>query len=578
MTIRVFNGSNWNLIAQRVNVFRTGGINNWVKAKKISVWRGSDASGYWSTVYPDLPLNTSVPDVVEPVYVGGTAQLDSYFIWDFANEYREIDTISYQWQRSSNLSTWSDITSATSATYIVPSADKNYYLRCKVTATNERGNVPINSFASSKVIGVPGPILNLASSNPTQPFGPPGVVWSISWSAPSDNGGSAITDYETSIDYGGGGGFSPWLSTGSTATSRSVLLFGGMQGKYRVRAVNAAGAGDYAEITLNTSPSEPQNFSGTATSSTTATLTWTTPSYTGNGSVTGYEFQRTQNPDPQETWNDIGLVTSRNATGLDPSTTFYFRVRAYNTVGSTKIIGVTSTTTVTTPANTPAPSPAPSPIVFPPPPTEPPGVTPLPPTSPPPGPIIPPPPPPPPPTPVTPPPSPGIPIPPPNPRPPLSIGFGTKVLTIEGYVPVENVLVGDQLISIDIEEIETDGSVFDIESWNSETFTNKGFVLTTVTDISAYKIIGPEIIINGDSFSDNHNILTRKYGVYAFMPAAEINNSYEIYDYDIQDWTQVHSIEIIENSDTTVYSIDCEPYDVFFTNNALVYNKKEFGA
>ena len=144
-------------------------------------------------------------------------------------------------------------------------------------------------------------------------------------------------------------------------------------------------------------------------------------------------------------------------------------------------------------------------------------------------------------------------------------------------MPIENILVGDQLISIDIEEIEIDGQTFDISSWSSETFTNKGFVLTTVTDISAHKIIGPEIIINGDSFSQNHDILTKKNGVYSFKSAAEIDISYEIYDYDIQDWTPIDFIEIIENSETTVYSIDCEPYDVFFTNNALVYNKKEFG-
>lgn len=420
------------------------------------------------------------------------------------------------------------------------------------------------------ILTTPSAPQNLTAGSPTQPFGPPSVVRLISWNPPSNNGGSAITDYETAIDYGAGGGWSAWLTTNNT-TSRSALFFGGTQAQYKVRAVNSVGGGAESVLTVGTSPSGPQNFSGTATGSTAATLTWSSPSYTGSGSVTGYEFQRTQGADPQETWSDIGLVTSRNATGLDPSTTYYFRVRAYNTVGSTKIIGVTSTTTVTTTAsNPPVPAPPTSP-------TEPPGVTPLPPTSPPPVPIIPPPPPPPPPIPILPPPSPGIPMPPPNPRPPLSIGFGTKVLTIEGYVPVENVLVGDQLISIDIEEIETDGSAFDIESWNSETFTSKGFVLTTVTDISAYKIIGPEIIINGDSFSDNHNILTKKDGVYSFVPAAEINNSYEIYDYDIQDWTQVDSIEIIENSDTTVYSIDCEPYDIFFTNNALVYNKKEFG-
>lgn len=423
------------------------------------------------------------------------------------------------------------------------------------------------------VLTTPSAPQNLTASSPAQPFGPSSVTWLMSWNPPSSNGGSNITDYETAIDYDGDGtGYSwtAWLTTNNT-TSRTVLFFGGSQNKYKVRAVNAVGGGAESIISVDTSPSGPQNFSGTATSSTTATLTWTAPSYTGSGSITGYEFQRTQGSDPQETWNDIGLVTSRNATELNPSTTYYFRVRAYNTVGSTKIIGVTSTTTVTTPATpAPTPSPAPAPIVIPPPPTEPPGVTPLPPTSPPPAPIIPPP------SPPSPPPGPIVPAPPPG-RPPLaSISSGTQVLTVNGYVPIENILIGDQLVSIDIEEVSIDGETMNLDTWSSETFTNNGFSITTVTDVFARQISGPEYIINDNSFSDNHDILTLKDGIYSFQNAKNIDTSYEVFDYDMQDWTPVTSVQIIEDSTVTVYSIDCEPYDVFFTNNALVYNRKEF--
>lgn len=572
MTIKVFNGSNWNSIAQRVNVFRGGAINNWVKAKKISVWRGSDASGYWSTVYPDLPLNTSIPDVQEPVYVGGTAQLDNYFVWDFSNEYRQIDTLSYQWQRSSNLSTWSNITSATSPTYVVPSADKGYYLRCQITATNERGSVTITSYASFKVIDVPGAVLNLAASNPTQPFNPPLVVWAISWSAPSDNGGSAITDYEYVTDLDAAGttyNFGTWLSTSNT-TSTSIMVLGGTQAYARVRAVNAAGDGPYTQITLNSSPQAPTNFSGTATSTTTATLNWSAPAFDGGAPVTGYELQRNQDPNtPQADWIDLGLVTTRNVTGMNANTTYYFRVRAYQTYGAQKIIGSYAQVAVTTLASNP-----PTPIPVPSPPTEPPGVTPLPPTSPPPSPI-----PVPVPTPLPPPISPppgGIPIPPPNPRPPLSIGFDTKILTVDGYIPIQNIMVGDQLISIDISEIPTDGSTFDILNWSSETFTNNGFATTNVVDIVAAQIVGPAIQINGDVFSQNHSILIRKNGEYKFLDANLVDESYEVFDYDTQDWGPVTEVIITENSTITVYTIDCEPYDIFFTNNALVYNRKEF--
>lgn len=571
MTIKIFDGA-WK-IAQTINVFS----GSWKVAKKIYSFVGNDSTGYWLVIYPDLPFNTDIPDVIEPVYVGSTATLDNYFIWDFANNYRAVDTINYQWQRSANLSTWSNISGATSATYVVQSSDLDYYLRCLITATNERGSVIVTSFSSFQVFTVPGVVQSLSRSNPTQPFGPPSVVWDATWSAPSDDGGSAITDYEFSTDLDGDGSsytWGPWIST-SGDTFRAVLVLGGVVGKTRVRALNLAGAGQETELILDSSPSTPNNFSGTATSTTTATLTWSSPSYTGIGSISGYEFQRTQQPDPQTNWSDIGLVTSRNATGLNPSTTYYFRVRAYNMVGSTKIIGLTATTTVTTPATnptSPSPSPSPSPA-----PTEPPLVTPQPPTSPPPAPFTPPPPPPPvPPSPIFPPPGPNLPTPQPVSPPVQSISYGTEILTPEGYIPIENILIGDELISIDIDEISTDGTNFDIYNWSSETFTNKGFVITNVTNISSSQITGPEIIINGDSFSDNHSILTLKNGVYSFTDAKNIDESYQIFDADIQDWTQVVSVEIIENSTVNVYSIDCEPYDIFFTNNALVYNKKEF--
>jgi hypothetical protein len=416
------------------------------------------------------------------------------------------------------------------------------------------------------VANVPGPVLNLSASNPTQTFGPPSVVWSVSWSAPSDNGGSAITDYEFATDLDADGtayDFGAWASTGNTL-SRSVLVFGGQQAYFKVRAVNALGGGSESQITLNSSPSIPQNFTGSATSSTTASLSWSAPASNGGSSITSYQFQRNTQTTPGANWDDIGLVTSRNPTGLDPSTTYYFRVRAVNANG----IGEYAQTSITTTASSPTPSP--SPIVIPPPPTEPPGVTPLPPTSPyfpffpffpffpyfPPGPVV--------------------PLPPPNPRPPLSIGFDTKILTSSGYVPVQNILVGDELISIDIAEITTDGATFDIQNWSSENFTNKGFATTYVTDIVARQIDGPSVTINGDIFSSNHDILVRKNGIHRFEPALDIDNSYEIFDYDIQDWVPVTEVEINENSTITVYSIDCEPYDVFFTNNALVYNRKEF--
>ena len=61
----------------------------------------------------------------------------------------------------------------------------------------------------------------------------------LSWSAPDDNGGATITDYEYRID-----GMDPWISTGSAATSYTVSgLANGSAYVFEVRAVNRVGAG-----------------------------------------------------------------------------------------------------------------------------------------------------------------------------------------------------------------------------------------------------------------------------------------------------------------------------------------------
>ena len=60
----------------------------------------------------------------------------------------------------------------------------------------------------------------------------------LSWTAPSDDGGSAITGYEYEVDGDGS-----WHSTGSTGTSHTVTgLTNGQSYSFKVRAVNTVGA------------------------------------------------------------------------------------------------------------------------------------------------------------------------------------------------------------------------------------------------------------------------------------------------------------------------------------------------
>ena len=157
MSFNVFRNGVWDL-AQRLRVFRTTAsgspTTDWYLAKKISAWRGTDASGFWQIVYPDPPARiTDRPNVSGTPVPGFTVSLSNYFIWDFS-DYRTPDTVTYQWQRSLDNSNFSDISGATGLSYTVSDSDIGYFLQCRIRATNER---TFTDAFSTSTIKIPNP-------------------------------------------------------------------------------------------------------------------------------------------------------------------------------------------------------------------------------------------------------------------------------------------------------------------------------------------------------------------------------------------------------------------------------------
>lgn len=149
MTIKLSRNSNWP-IAQRLRVFRDA-FGSWTNARKVFIYRGTPGTGFWSQVYPDAPFANSTPALVGTAIVGQTLSLSTTTFWD-TQLYRAPETITYQWQRSTDEVTWNNIASATNSTYVVQSADNNNYLRCRITATNALTSTSVNTNRSQKVI------------------------------------------------------------------------------------------------------------------------------------------------------------------------------------------------------------------------------------------------------------------------------------------------------------------------------------------------------------------------------------------------------------------------------------------
>ena len=202
---------------------------------------------------------------------------------------------------------------------------------CTVTATNDVGtgapSAPSNAFT---------PVA------PTRP-GVPGLVTAtagdqratVSWSAPSSDGGSPIKGYLV-VAYVG---LSPVRSTifMSTATTQTMVqLTNGTLYRFRVRAINAAGVGDASKVS---NPVTPRTVPGAPTIGTAAagnaraTVTWTPPASDGGAPITPYVVTPYVGywPLPSQTFGPSARTAT--VTGLTNGTTYRFRVQAVNSAG-----------------------------------------------------------------------------------------------------------------------------------------------------------------------------------------------------------------------------------------------------
>src|SRR6185312_3229773 len=222
-----------------------------------------------------------------------------------------------------------------------------------------------NVIASSPVSVYGGDVysVNISSTAPQPPTNLSATTISssqvnLSWSAPSDNGGSAITGYKIARSQDNGNTWSTITSnTGSTSTTYSNTgLASSTTYSYRVSAINSVGTSLPSNVASATTsaqilpPQPPTNLSATATSTSQINLSWTAPSDNGGSPITGYKINRSD--DGGSTWitlvqNTGTTATTYSDTGLSPGTTHSYRVFAINSVGTSPSSNIAIATTIT---------------------------------------------------------------------------------------------------------------------------------------------------------------------------------------------------------------------------------------
>ena len=118
---------------------------------------------------------------------------------------------------------------------------------------------------------------------------------SFSWSAPLNDGGSSVLDYEVEMDDNNDNVYSV-VATGLTSTAHiETGLSAGSANRFKVRARNAVDYSDYSDvftITAATVPSKPATPSTTLSGDLTQViLDWSIPTDTGGLTISGYKVE-----------------------------------------------------------------------------------------------------------------------------------------------------------------------------------------------------------------------------------------------------------------------------------------------
>jgi titin len=277
--------------------------------------------------------------------------------WNAPLESGGSDVTGYIVQFSSNAgTTWladSSVILSPNTSHVVTGLTNGVEYHMRVRARNAAGDsaqsIPAGPYKPRTTPSQPGAVTGTASD----------TTVTLSWAAPSSNGGAEITDYI--VEYTSDNGVTtPVFTDGTRATTGAQVtgLTNGTAYKFRVKAVNEASISGgtatnwSAAITPYTTPGTPSAPSGTAGNEQ-VLLTWTAPG-NGGSAITSYVVDYSANEGA--TWASVTTSSSpsHTVTGLQNGYSYIFRVTAQNAAGPGSVSAVSQAVTPRTVPVTPA--------------------------------------------------------------------------------------------------------------------------------------------------------------------------------------------------------------------------------
>ncbi len=332
------NGASWSDLVDGVTSvpgFTFGGFSNGTSyIFRVAAINAAGTGAYSASSASLTPRQSpSAPSQVNAT--SGNSKVD--LIWSTPTNNGGSPITDYVVQYSTNGTSWTTFNDGVSTGTITSvtglTNGTSYFFR--VAAVNAAGTGGLRASTPQSLIPAttPGSPSNISGS-----IGNSQV--SLTWTAPSVNGGVAVSDYIIQFSSNSGSSWSTYIDGTSTVTNTTVTgLVNGTSYLFRVAAVNSAGAGNYS---LNSSiltpkgpPTPPWGLTGTAGNAQ-VQLTWLAPENNGGSPITDYILQRSaDNGISWSTFNDGSSVnTNGTITGLSNGTAYIFRVAATNTLGT----------------------------------------------------------------------------------------------------------------------------------------------------------------------------------------------------------------------------------------------------
>jgi len=283
--------------------------------------------------------DATVPGAPQRLTATANGQSRIDLAWEAPANDGGAEITGYRIESSSNRTTWRTLRSNHQGTTfsnvgLAPATTRHY----RVSAVNVAGTGPASNIATATTDAtIPGPPTALsATADGTSKI-------DLSWTAPSYDGGAALTGYRIEFASSGNG---PWTNlvanTNSTATTHSDTgLDPATTRYYRVFAINSVGSGRSSGVVRATTdatvPDAPTGLNAADVSPTQIDLTWTAPGYDGGAPITSYKVEISA--DAGSTWGVLVPSTGSTGTsyshiGIEPGSTRHYRVSAINAAGT----------------------------------------------------------------------------------------------------------------------------------------------------------------------------------------------------------------------------------------------------